>query len=255
MEKRETFNHAAKVYDESRPSYPDEVIDWILQRVKVPAEEKLLEIGAGTGQATGRFVERGYHVHCVEMGQNLADILMQKYGHCNVSVDVSSFEAWAPPSAYKTSFIYSATAFHWIDPSIRYKKCYELLKEDGYLVLLWNVSPDVDIPEIKKSYELLWEYYPEKSKKPLSMDIKEMRKYDIQNSGLFVLEDYLDYKWKLRQSREDITKGFFSQSSFLALEESARNTLADKVEQLYKSLEDIVETDFYTTAYIAKKKL
>ena len=33
--------------------------------------------------------------------------------------------------------IYSAQAFHWIDKDIKYKKCYELLKDKGYLVLFW----------------------------------------------------------------------------------------------------------------------
>ena len=74
MKKRESFNCAAKIYDESRPPYPDEVIDWIIERTKVSKNDRLLEIGPGTGQATFKFAESGYKIHCVEMGSNLAEI-------------------------------------------------------------------------------------------------------------------------------------------------------------------------------------
>lgn len=255
MEKRESFNSAAKIYDEVRPSYPKEVIDWVIDRTKVSKDDMLLEIGSGTGQATVRFAERGYKIHCIEMGENLADILVEKGSKYDITVDVSSFEKWEPKTQFKTSFIFSATAFHWIDPNIRYKKCYNLLKDDGYLVLLWNEAQETYIEEVKKAYELLWSYYPERKKgNGINNDIKTYRKLDIVNSGYFILEDYLDYKWKLVNTREKFMKGFFSQSSYLALDKENQKILSHKVEELYSNLDDIIETDFCTTAYIAKRK-
>jgi SAM-dependent methyltransferase len=254
MEKRETFNNAARVYDESRPSYPDYVIDWIINQTRITTDCKLLEIGSGTGQATNRFAERGYSIHCVEMGKNLADVLIQKYGNYDISVDVSTFEEWQPQSGFRTSFIFCATAFHWIDKNIRYAKCFDLLSDVGYLVLIWNVSPEIELPEVKKAYEYLWEHYPEKRQSNESVDdIKNARKNEIVNSGLFILDNYLDYKWKLRQTKENFTKGFFSQSSYLALDTEKQKQVYDKVHELYKNLDDDIETDFYTTVYIAKK--
>ena len=116
MQRKESFDHAAKIYHESRPSYPDEVIDWIIQRTEVKKDNRLLEIGAGTGQATFKFAERGYKIHCVEMGRNLAKILQEKGADYDLKVDVSAFEKWQPETPFKTSFIFSAAAFHWIDP-------------------------------------------------------------------------------------------------------------------------------------------
>lgn len=255
MGKRETFDKAAKVYDETRPSYPDEVIDWIIDRTNITAKDKLLEIGAGTGQATRKFAERGYSIHCVEMGKNLADLLIQKYGHYDVTVDVGAFEDWKPKEGFKTPFIFCATAFHWIDENIKYKKCHNLLDDGGHLVLLWNGSIDTSIPEVKKSYDCLWEHYPDKEQSALTIDeIKQARKEEIAESGYFELEDYLDYKWKFKRSKESFTKGFFSQSSYLALDEEKQRTLAAKIYELYADLDDIIEIEFYTTVYIAKKK-
>lgn len=252
MERRETFNKAAKIYHESRPDYPDEFIDWIIQRTEVSRDQTLLEIGAGSGQATFKFAERGYRIHCLEMGKDLAGILMAKNaGRYSITVEVIPFEEWEPTKPCKISFILSATAFHWLDKKIKYRRCHELLEDNGYLVLLWNVSPEIQIEEVKKAYELLWEYYP-KGKK-LDEDIKEKRKLEIVNSKLFVLQDYLDFKWKLVETREKFVKGFFSQSSYLALDQYKQNKLQEKVMELFKNLHEELQADFSTTTYIARK--
>ena len=256
MEQRESFNDAAALYDEARPSYPDEVIDWVISRTKISKDKTLLEIGAGTGQATIKFAERGYRIHCIEMGRNLADILKQKVKLYDVTVDVSSFEAWEPENPFQTLFIFCATAFHWIDHNVRYKKCHDLLEADGYLVLLWHVLPEIEMPAVKKAFDLLWEYYPKERKvQEAKVDIKNERKLEIMDGGLFTLEHYLDYKWNLPpQTRETITKTFFSQSAYLSLEKEKREVLSTKVEELFKNLDDVVETELYTTVYVAKKK-
>lgn len=59
MELRESFNNAAKLYNEARPTYPEETIDWIIDKTNISKNERLLEIGAGTGQATIKLARRG----------------------------------------------------------------------------------------------------------------------------------------------------------------------------------------------------
>lgn len=73
MQSRESFDKDAKGYDKSRLSYPDEVIDWIIDKTSVSPGETLLEIGPGTGQATLPLARRGYPIHCVELGQRLTE--------------------------------------------------------------------------------------------------------------------------------------------------------------------------------------
>ena len=255
MERKETFNHAAKIYDASRPSYPDEVIDWIIRRTGVKKDRRLLEIGAGTGQATLKFAERGYGIHCVEMGENLANILLKKGKDYDLTVDVSAFEKWQPKTPFKTPFIFSATAFHWIDPGVKYKKCHELLEDRGYLVLMWHVAPNTQFDQVKKAYDILWEYYPKKKNlSKSSHQLIEERRQEIENSGYFLMEDYRAFSWKLHESREQLTKSFFSQSSFVALSSEKQEVLRSKVIDLYQSLEDPLEAEMLTTVYTARKK-
>ncbi len=59
MKLRESFNKVAKKYNEARPKYPDEVIDWIIKESKINTGHSLLEIAPGTGQATIKFAKLG----------------------------------------------------------------------------------------------------------------------------------------------------------------------------------------------------
>jgi SAM-dependent methyltransferase len=255
MELRESFDSAPKLYDDGRPSYPDKVVDWIINKTGITEEERLLEIGSGTGQATIKFAERGYSIHCVERGKNLSQLLMQKCEHLNVSVDVSSFEEWKPQNPFKTPFIFCANAFHWIDNTIKFKKCYDLLSSNGYLALLWTVPPDTQPLPFKKAFDLLLEYYPEKRKEQKTKaDMENERKLEIVNSGFFTLEDFLDYKWTISGTRDSMTKGFFAQSMYLSLNEEKQKELSAKVVELFRDLDEVIGTDIYTTVYIAKKK-
>jgi len=77
------------------------------------------------------------------MEKNLAEILKQKSKPYNISVDVSSFEEWEPEYLFKTSLIFSATAFHWINYNVRYRKCYDLLKENGYIAILKSGTSNI----------------------------------------------------------------------------------------------------------------
>jgi ubiquinone/menaquinone biosynthesis C-methylase UbiE len=50
------FGQVAEDYERWRPSYPDQVVDWVAERCR---GRRALEIGAGTGKATRSFVARG----------------------------------------------------------------------------------------------------------------------------------------------------------------------------------------------------
>jgi len=254
MERGKAYDEAAKIYDESRPSYPDPVIDWVIEKTRVEKKDLLLEIGAGTGQATLKFAQRGFRVHCIEVGKSMAEILRRKARGFDISVEVNSFEEWIPPQGFKTPFIFSATAFHWLDQNLKYNKCYELLEDKGHLVLLWNDSPDIGIREVKEAYDLLWEFYPGKKKvEKLPSETDGKRKMEIEKSGFFQLVNSFHYRWKQKISREEFLKGFFSQSSYLALEESKKAKITKPIMDLFSQLDEVIETDWDTNAYIAEK--
>ena len=253
MDKRESFNTAAQLYDEARPSYPDAVINWILDRTNIESDDTLLEIGPGTGQATLKFAERGYRIRGVELGQNMADMLMQKVGQYNVTVDVGPFEKWHPEASFQTPLIYSATAFHWIDEDVRYHKTHDLLKDGGHLAILFNSATDFKIAEVKQAYELLAQYDPNPEReRGLRGETRWVK--EIADSGYFSLVDHLDYRWRMAVTKDRLTKAFCSQSDFLSLDSEVKRELRPRIEEVFSSLDDEFESEYKTTVYLSKKK-
>jgi SAM-dependent methyltransferase len=99
---------------------------------------KALEIGAGTGKSTTPFLDAGYDVTAVEMGENMSAFLVDKFkGYANFNVITSTFEdARLDDNSY--DLIYAASAFHWIDAEVGCPKVLRLLKNGGAFVLFRN---------------------------------------------------------------------------------------------------------------------
>jgi len=254
MTKRnESFDTDAKQYDEGRLSYPDEVIDWIIEKTGISNDKTLLEIGAGTGQATLPFARRGFSVHCVELGQNLADLLVQKTSDYNVTVDVAPFEQWQQPERFCCPLIFCATAFHWLDIHVKYQKCHSLLSDGGYLVLLWNDAPNSNNPIIDQAYRRLFSYNPKKKKSRRKHDATKDTKKEIRKSGLFEVADFLHYEWELLRSKEKFVAEFYSQSSFLSLSQEQQQALSQELNELFAALDDELHAKTYTAVYVCRK--
>ena len=108
MGTKESFNSAAELYDRARPSCPEDVVDWILAKTNPPRDQTILEIGPGTGQTTLPFAVKGYKIHCVELGDNLARMLLANASNYPVTVDVATFENWRPENDMQYPLIFSA---------------------------------------------------------------------------------------------------------------------------------------------------
>ena len=69
------------------------IIRKLLQDLRLSENSRILEIGCGTAQATLPFAERGYAIHCIELGANLAAIAKRKLSaYPKVQVSVGNLE-------------------------------------------------------------------------------------------------------------------------------------------------------------------
>ncbi|GII88324.1 methyltransferase type 11 [Sphaerisporangium siamense] len=128
---RATFTEDAELYDRARPGYPVELYDDLAEVAGVGTGCRVLEIGCGTGQATVPLAERGCRVLAVELGEAMARVARRNLsGFPQAEVVVSSFEDWTPPER-PFDVVFSATAFHWVDPAVRVVKSAACLRPGG----------------------------------------------------------------------------------------------------------------------------
>ena len=134
---RDSFGKVALLYDKARPSYPDALFEDILAYSNLQDTSQILEVGCGTGQATLPLARRGFTIDCIELGPQLTALASDNLKDFpQVSVTCANFETISLPSS-SYNLLLSATAFHWIDPNIRFRKAHQLLKPGGAIALFW----------------------------------------------------------------------------------------------------------------------
>jgi len=119
----------------------------------------VLEIGCGTGQATVPLAERGYRIVAVELGTDMAAVARRNLAAFDaVEVVTAAFEEWPLPGE-PFDVVFSATAFHWIDPAVRVSKSADALRPGGLLATVathhiaggtWN---EAFFADIQRCYE------------------------------------------------------------------------------------------------------
>jgi protein-L-isoaspartate O-methyltransferase len=136
IRRKESFDAAASDYARYRTGYPDEVVDDVVNVARLQAGSRVLEIGCGTGQLSVPLARRGVQLVAVELGSNLASIARRHLsGYPGAQVEVAAFEQWQPPASPFDAVV-AASAFHWIDPQIRFRKSARALRPGGVLAIV-----------------------------------------------------------------------------------------------------------------------
>ncbi|MEV0616546.1 methyltransferase domain-containing protein [Nonomuraea sp. NPDC050404] len=130
-ERSVVFGEAVELYESARPGYPEQLVTEAL--AYAPAGP-VLEVGAGTGKATTVFATRGVDLTCIEPDARMAAALAAKCP--GVRVESGIFEDYVPDRRF--ALVYSAQAWHWVDPDRRWDLAHAALAPSGALALFWN---------------------------------------------------------------------------------------------------------------------
>ena len=159
----QVFDRVAADYDAYRPGYPDAIVDVALQRGGLAAGARVLEVGCGTGKLTELLAARRLEVDAVDPGEAMIAAARQRVGDAaNVRFHQGRFEDLAlPEDAYDA--VFSATAFHWVEPEVGWAKAAAHLRDRGLLALLVYAGVSHDGSEVvdREFRAVLEEHVPE----------------------------------------------------------------------------------------------
>lgn len=266
LQRRGLFSSDVAAYDAGRPGYPDRVYELLQQLCGLGPESRVLEIGPGTGQATGRLLGCGATVTAVELGAEMAAALEAKYPGDNLSVKVGAFEH-VDLDLDSFDLIVAATSFHWIPPETGIPRCADLLRPDGWLALWWNYFGDPDRPDrfrdavtpiFQELAPSLIDTFPGiaflAGAHPHATDARA-RTLEIDATARFGPVRYEAIPWTGRHSPTQLRALFASYSPCLALPAAERGRVLDAIEQLATdTFAGVVERPYLTLIYLAQRR-
>lgn len=135
----------AASYGSARPAYPVVLFETLVEHGVIGPGRRVLEIGAGSGEATVELVQRGCEVVAVKPGPHLAARLRQVCPETQVVV--SRIEDADLPARGFASIV-AATSMHWVDlPEVLPRFAESLVP--GGLLAVWRTvfgDPRVSTP-------------------------------------------------------------------------------------------------------------
>ena len=249
-----SFDRVAETYDRCRPSYPPELVEALIERTGLPAGGRILEVGSGTGKATILFARRGYAIHCLEPGANLAAVAARNLEDFpRVSFEETTFEDW-PVQAGAYDLLVSAQAFHWTAEETRFSKAAAALKEGGALALFWNYYPPTQGEIYRELDEIYRRFFPDQPGGGVPLD--EYIRYwqdQIRCTPFFSGLDTWQHPWSETASTAEYIGLLNTYSDHLTLPEPVQKELFQTVGELIDRHGGRIEKPYMATLFTARK--
>jgi SAM-dependent methyltransferase len=231
---RATFDSAARLYDLARPDYPAELFDELVRLADLRPGASLLEVGSGTGRATVPLARRGYQITGIEIGAKLAERARQNLaGFPGAEIVQGTFESWRPPAGVTYDLVFAATSWHWVDPEVRYRRAWELLRPGGHLAF-WGASHvfpaggDPFFGVIQDVYDEIGEGLPPGSAFLRPGELPDAGD-EIETSGLFGEVEIRHFDWEVRYDAEGYIRLLETFSGHIAMEQWKRDRLYGEI--------------------------
>jgi ubiquinone/menaquinone biosynthesis C-methylase UbiE len=196
---RAVFNEDTQRYDRIRPGYPMELFVDLETLAGIGPGSRVLDIGCGTGQLTLPLAEHGCVIVALDIGGEMAALTRRKLAqHPSASVHVAAFEDWPLPSQPFDAVV-SATAFHWLDPTVRVRKAAQALRPGGALATIATHhiagGDERFFLEVQKCYVKWNPATPARPRLPSADDVP-LDSEELDRSGLFGAALFRRYEWE-----------------------------------------------------------
>lgn len=142
MDSKNLFRSTVYYYSKYRLNYPSEFLNLLLKELNLDKQDRLLDVGCGTGQAS--FPLHKQFSQIVAIDSNKA---MMTEGEKNaLKLDISNIQ-WLELLAEDISpdlglfdLIIFGNSFHWMNPQIVLEKCEKIIDNEGAITIIGSNS-------------------------------------------------------------------------------------------------------------------
>jgi len=169
------FSDRVDHYVRSRPSYPDAFYAFLRDDLGLTPGWTIADIGSGTGISTAPLLESGNTVHAIEPNAPMRQAAEQRLSSFPGfrSVNGTAENTTLPDAS--VDLVLAAQAFHWFDRPRARAEFVRILKQGGWLVLVWN-ERRLDATPFLRDYERLLQAY--------ATDYNKVRHENVDDAAL-----------------------------------------------------------------------
>jgi SAM-dependent methyltransferase len=232
------FEARAAEYARARPPYPPALWETIRRRGVLQPGRRALDLGAGTGQATGPLLAAGLRVTAVEPGPRLAARLRAAHPATTVLV-ARAEDVDLPDDGFDLAV--AATAIHWLDLDVVLPKLHRLLTADGTFLVWRTVFGDPAVPPSpfrERVARIVRERGAPPRPGPDPEDV-EATVAALTRTALFAADDVATFRWSTALDEQQVRRLFGTFSDWSAEEAdraaAAVRDLGGRVVEHYRS--------------------
>ena len=254
MEQRLAFDQIANVYRTARPGYPEALVEDVVSYADLKQNDKILEVGCGTGQATKSFAQRSFLITAIDPGPEMIRGARESLaGFSNVEFLQTTFEGLSSKQG-EFRLVIAAQSWHWVSPEMRFAKAAQALSPEGSLAVFGHVPvglPASLLTPFKKIYLRQtgkWGPPPEAWYLP-----NGPFKGWFEDSGLFGPVDHRKYSWKWRHTTSSYTNFLRTRSEHQMMEPVKLGETLREIANVIDIMGGEFTMDYETHLYIARR--
>ncbi len=139
VDPKDKFSKRAGYYSRYRPSYPESLLRYLERELHFSRASIVADVGSGTGILSELLLKNGNRVFGVEPNEDMrrtAEANLAKYK--NFTSITGSAESTTLESR-SVDFVAAAQSFHWFNPEKTRAEFSRILRDPGWVVLVWNI--------------------------------------------------------------------------------------------------------------------
>jgi SAM-dependent methyltransferase len=249
MGSRSLFDPLVDAYDAARPTYPDRVFDDLERLAGRPiAGADVVEVGAGTGIATRRLLERGARVFPLDIGPAMLGRLRDRTP--GIPAALGDGEA-LPLRSGVADLVCYAQAWHWMRVPVAAAEAVRVLRPGGALAVWWNDVEAEDQTWWQRQQDRLEAMSP-----GYTRGYRTSRPYadELRWTGQFTEVVTLGGRWTRRLDIDTYLTWMRSKSYVAAIGDQEEDFLEAERRSILRAFPDgIVEEPFSTLLVVARR--
>jgi SAM-dependent methyltransferase len=236
------FGSQAATYERSRPTYPADAVDWLVEHLGLADGTVLADLAAGTGKLTRLLVPSGARIVAVEpvagMRAAFVDVLS------DVPVVAGTAEA-LPFRDGSLDAVTVAQAFHWFDADRAFLELARVLRRGGSVGIIWN-GRDRSVPWV----DAVWSIMDRVEKEAPWRDHVNWRDSALGDRPGFGPIVSATFRHDQELTHDGVIDRFRGVSHVGALPEDAQETVLDEVRDVLATHPDTRDADTVALPYL-----